>query len=198
MRLRRTSDGRGARRSGVFVGCAAAVVALSLLSGCSSDDPSDAVASTGPTVSISEPPSTATTTSATSPASPSTSVTSVTTPTPSATPKVTKTRWPQALGEPQHGDSAWAVYLAVAHSSSDAGLQAAQDQAAQFGYGPIIGDLACDHGAIEALGLDPHDYWTGAVLYFGNEQDARDFARSYLASGGTVIGSAKIGLGCLD
>jgi hypothetical protein len=86
----------------------------------------------------------------------------------------------------------------VAHSSSDPALDQAQDEAATVGYGAVIGDLACDRGAIDALGLDPHDYWTGAVLYFKSEHDAEDFANSYLASGGTVIGTAKIGLGCLD
>jgi hypothetical protein len=90
------------------------------------------------------------------------------------------------------------VYLAVAHSSSDPALKSAQDQVATVGYGAVIGDLACDRGSMEALGLDVHDYWTGAVLYFGSKKDAQDFATSYLVSGGTVLGTAKIGLGCLD
>ena len=102
------------------------------------------------------------------------------------------------MGEPHEGESAWAVYLAVAHSSSDPAMQAAQEEAAKVGYGAVIGDLACDRGSIAALGLDEHDYWTGAVLYFKNSKDAEDFANSYLVSGGTVIGTAKIGLGCLD
>jgi hypothetical protein len=77
-------------------------------------------------------------------------------------------------------------------------MQAAQDEAAKVGYGAVIGDLACDRGSMAALGLDQHDYWTGAVLYFSTKGDAEDFANSYLAAGGTVVGTAKIGLGCLD
>jgi hypothetical protein len=177
-------------RSHALRGGAALLVALALVSGCSDDDPSTTAGT--PTVTATMPSPTPTTT-ATTTATPTPSAA-----TPSATPKPTKTRWPKALGEPQEGESAWGVYLAVAHSSSDPALQTAQDQVATVGYGAVIGDLACDRGAIVALGLDPHDYWTGAVLYFKSKKDAEDFATSYLVSGGTVIGTAKIGLGCLD
>jgi hypothetical protein len=189
--VRATPKASGTRWAGLLLGTAALVTAT-LLAGCSGgDDPSRAASSTTtpPAATTSTQPVTPTTT----PPAPTTS-----TATPTSTPKPTKTRWPKALGEPQQGDSAWAVYLAVAHSSSDPALEDAQGQAANVGYGAVIGDLACDRGSMKALDLDQHDYWVGAVLYFKSRTDAEDFANSYLVSGGTVVGVAKIGLGCLD
>ncbi len=191
MRLPGTSAGSRAVRPAALVGGTSVVLAALLLTGCGGKKPSSTSTpvTTVPAVTQSSPETTSstTTTTTTPPSSPTTT----------ATPQVTKTRWPKALGEPQ-GHSAWGVYLAVAHSSSDPALKSAQAQVAKVGYGAVIGDLACDHGAMEALGLDVHDYWTGAVLYFANKKDAQDFASSYLVAGGTVIGTAKIGLGCLD
>lgn len=191
MRLRRTPERRSPVRRAALAGAMSAALGMVLLTGCGGDDSS----STGTPVTT--VPAASSTSGATTP--PATKPTPSASPTTTATPEPTKTRWPKALGEPQ-GESAWAVYLAVAHSSSDPALKAAQDQAAQAGpgYGAVIGDLACDRGSIEALGLDKHDYWTGAVLYFSTKKDAEDFATSYLVQGGTVIGTAKIGLGCLD
>jgi hypothetical protein len=186
MRLRRMSGGFR-----TAAGWTSVLLAVTVLSGCSGDD---GTSSTGSTATV--PAVTQTAPTVTEPAT-TTPVTSATA-SPTATPTATATRWPKALGEPHEGESAWAVYLAVAHSSSDPAMQAAQDEAAKVGYGAVIGDLACDRGSIEALGLDEHDYWTGAVLYFKTKRDATDFANSYLVSGGTVIGTAKIGLGCLD
>lgn len=190
MRLRGTSARPAPVRRAALAGGAAALLTASLLSGCGGDDPSSA------STPVTTVPA-ATSTSATTPSA--TTPTQTASPTTTDTPEPTTTRWPKALGEPQ-GDSAWAVYLAVAHSSSDPALKAAQDDVAKAGpgYGAVIGDLACDRGSIEALGLDKHDYWTGAVLYFSSKKDAEDFATSYLVQGGTVIGTAKIGLGCLD
>lgn len=184
MRLAGTSG-----RARVVVGWTSVLLAVAAMSGCSGDDGTPASEA-----SVTVPAATQSTATVT----PTPSATTTSTVSPTTTPVPTKTRWPKALGEPQHGDSAWAVYLAVAHSSSDPAMQAAQEEAAKVGYGAVIGDLACDRGAIPALGLDEHDYWTGAVLYFSSKDDADDFASSYLVSGGTVVGTAKIGLGCLD
>ena len=178
---------RGARAAACWT---SALLAVALVSGCSGGDGTSATGSSV-TVPATTQPSTSSEPDTTPPSSSPTSSAT-------ATASPTATRWPKALGEPQEGESAWAVYLAVAHSSSDPAMSAAQDEVAKVGYGAVIGDLACDRGSITALGLDQHDYWTGAVLYFGSKKDADDFASSYLASGGTVIGTAKIGLGCLD
>jgi cell division septation protein DedD len=185
--MRRARASRGAAAAVCWT---SALLVVALVSGCSGGDGTSATGSSV-TVPAGAQPSTATSSTTTS-AAPSPSTSPATTPTPTAA------RWPKALGEPHDGESAWAVYLAVAHSSSDPAMQEAQEDVAKVGYGAVIGDLACDRGSIEALGLDEHDYWTGAVLYFRSQKDAEDFASSYLASGGTVIGTAKIGLGCLD
>jgi hypothetical protein len=186
MRLRRTSG--GARAAAGWTSVLLAVAAMTACSG------GDGTSTTGATATVPAATQTVPTTTAT----PTTPSATATTSSPTTAPAATATRWPKALGEPHDGESAWAVYLAVAHSSSDPAMQAAQEEAAKVGYGAVIGDLACDRGSMEALGLDEHDYWTGAVLYFKTKTDATDFANSYLASGGTVIGTAKIGLGCLD
>lgn len=192
MRLRGTSAHPVPVRRAAIAGGTSVLLAVALLTGCGDDEPSSAGT---PVTTVPA----ATTTSVPAPTSTTTTRTETASPTMTTTPQPTKTRWPKALGEPQ-GDSAWAVYLAVAHSSSDPALKSAQDAVAKAGpgYGAVIGDLACDRGSIEALGLDKHDYWTGAVLYFSSKKDAEDFATSYLVEGGTVIGTAKIGLGCLD
>ena len=115
-----------------------------------------------------------------------------------ATPSPGPTRWPKALGEPAQGDRVWAVYLAVAHSSTDPLIDQALQAAASVGYTGITGDVACDQGALAALGLDEHDFWSAASLYFATKADADDFVASYQAEGSKVVGSAKINLGCLD
>ena len=113
-------------------------------------------------------------------------------------PTVAPTRWPKSLGEPTQGDPVWAVYLAVAHSSTDPVIDAALQAAASVDYAAITGDVACDQGALAALELDEHDFWSAASLYFATKADAADFVASYQAEGNTVVGSAKINLGCLD
>jgi hypothetical protein len=106
--------------------------------------------------------------------------------------------WPKALGEPSQGDPVWAVYLAVGHSAGDATLAQAAAQASGVGYQAVVGDLACDGGAIEALGLDQYDYWTGATLYFATEQQARGFAAAYTAKVAAPKGLSKVNVGCRD
>jgi hypothetical protein len=108
------------------------------------------------------------------------------------------TRWPNALGEPQQGQPAWGVYLAVGHASDDAEIEEAVRQAAQVGYSAVVGDIACDGGAMEALKLDEFDYWTGATLYFRTQAEARTFAASYTAEVAKPKGVVKVKVGCLD
>jgi cytoskeletal protein RodZ len=119
-------------------------------------------------------------------------------PTASATATAKTGAWPKALGEPQQGDPVWAVYLAVGHSVSDPALDAAQQGAASVGYQAVLGDLACDGGATQALGLDEYDYWSAAALYFGTQAQARTFASSYAVKVGQPRGVAKVSVGCLD
>jgi len=77
-------------------------------------------------------------------------------------------------------------------------VEKAVRQAAAVGYSAVVGDIACDVGAMEALGLDQFDYWTGATLYFGSQADARTFAASYAAAIAKPKGVVKVKVGCLD
>ncbi|MGL5859454.1 MAG: hypothetical protein ACRC35_13805 [Angustibacter sp.] len=86
----------------------------------------------------------------------------------------------------------------MGHSSSEGALQDAVAGAAAVGYQAVVGDLACDRGAIEALGVDPYDYWAAATVYFDAEAKARSFAAAYQRDVAAPRGVAKVTLGCLD
>jgi hypothetical protein len=86
----------------------------------------------------------------------------------------------------------------VGHKSDDPAIEKAMHQAAGVGYSAVVGDIACDGGAMEALKLDQFDYWTGATLYFRTQADARTFAASYTAEVAKPKGVAKVKVGCLD
>lgn len=200
-------------RSTARRGATVALVALAIgtATACSDDEPTSAPAASTTTASA-----TASTTSAPTPTPtmppPATSTATVSaTPKPSATASATATataaptptvtaaaRWPKAVGQPQQRESVWAVYLAVANSSSDPALDKAVRQAASVGYQAITGDVACDDGAMEALGLDQFDVWSAASLYFATGADAKAFAAAYTAEVTAPQGVARVRLGCLD
>jgi len=77
-------------------------------------------------------------------------------------------------------------------------VERAVRQAAGVGYSAVVGDIACDGGAMEALKLDQFNYWTGAALYFGSEADARTFAASYTRAVARPKGLLRVKVGCLD
>ncbi len=143
----------------------------------------------------SQPPRPSVSVSATS-AAPSSSPPGMSTSAP--TPPAPETRWPPALGEPAQGDPVWAVYLAVAHSTSAPAMETAVRQAAGVGYTGVSGDLACDQGATEALGLDQFDYWSAVSLYFATQQQATRFIASYRGEVAKVVGYTRVKVGCLD
>lgn len=186
---------------------AVVTVALVGISGCAGSS-APAAAPVASTTSVSseasvEPTETTQTTETTdAPTSPSATTVTASATSPSATsgpvPSPGPTRWPKALGEPAQGDPVWAVYLALAHSGTDPALDTALQQAAAAGYSGVQGDLACDQGAIEALGLDQFDYWSAVTLYFATERDASDFVASYTAEVAKVVGSTRVNVGCLD
>ena len=181
----------------------ATVSAITTDSPTTQDLPTSSPTTTTPSTSATPTPvSTTPTPTPTTTAAPTTH-----TPTPAATASPTTRQpdaspradpWPKALGEPSQGDPVWAVYLALAHSSDDPVLDKAVQAGARVGYTAIKGDLACDQGAMEALKVDPYDFWSAVALYFDTQDKARTFIRSYRASGGTVVGSARVALGCLD
>lgn len=92
----------------------------------------------------------------------------------------------------------WGVYLAIGHKATDPVIEGAVKDAAAVGYQAVVGDVACDGGAMAALGLDQYDYWSGATLYFGTESDARAFTAAYTRAGRSPVGVAQVSVGCLD
>lgn len=188
----------------------AVLLPLVLASGCGSAAPQ----ASGDTAAVSTEPSTEPSTQpSTQPSSPVPSTaapeqtpeqtTSTQAPAATVTPSPTATaaaapRWAKPLGEPQQGDPVWGVYLAIGHSATDAPVEQAVRAASTVGYQAVVGDIACDGGAMEALGLDQYDYWSGATLYFATEADARGFAAAYTQKVAAPKGVAHVTVGCLD
>lgn len=96
---------------------------------------------------------------------------------------------------PVHGGTPVAVYLAVSVDSSDSALERARAAAAEAGYEAGGGELGCDQGAVEALGLDPARSWSGVALYFVDQRTADRFVRGYPHE---VVGVAQVTTFCLD
>jgi hypothetical protein len=98
-----------------------------------------------------------------------------------------------------HGGDAVAVYLGVIEESAGSGninddfadIIAA---AGAMGYFAGSGDLGCDHGAAESLGLAAGFYY-GVAVYFATVEDANMFVAAYP---GEVVGIAEITTFCLD
>ncbi|MGN6613230.1 MAG: hypothetical protein ACTHLJ_15785 [Angustibacter sp.] len=189
----------------------AVLLPLVVVTGCGGATPTaggdTAAVSTQPSAEPSTPSTPSTQPSSTVAAPEATTQPTPTTVAPSASPTATTTasatasvapRWAKALGEPQQGDPVWGVYLAVGHSATDAPVEKAVRDASRVGYQAVVGDIACDGGAMDALGLDQYDYWSGATLYFATEADARGFAAAYTRSVAAPKGVAKVTVGCLD
>jgi hypothetical protein len=135
-------------------------------------------ASPAPTVSVSAPSMT--------PTEPSPAVT---------TPAVIETP-PQARPQQAditHGNDVWGTYVAVVDSSISPTAEAAKARISELGYEPSGGDVGCDGGAAEALGL-PNDVQVIAT-YFSTKEDAALFAQMY---GPDTLGIAEVTLYCLD
>jgi hypothetical protein len=96
----------------------------------------------------------------------------------------------------EHGGTYWAVYLGVAEGGSPE-LDAAMEFARRLGVKAGSGDLACDQGAAEVLGV-PAD-WQGVGVYFATREDAERF---YIGSGLSDLDAepliARVTTFCLD
>ena len=139
---------------------------------------------------------TTTTTAPTTTAAPTTTTTTATTTTTTTT---TVPPLPDALS-PTHGGEAVAVYLAVAEWDSVSGnpadgftteIAAAQD----LGYFVGSGDLACDMGGQDGLGLPSDGYYWAASVLFATVPDANAFVAAYP---GDVVGIVEVQTYCLD
>jgi hypothetical protein len=93
---------------------------------------------------------------------------------------------------PTHGGVVWGLYLAVGPSLDDPDMEAATRQAEALGYTPSGGDLACDDGATDALGVDAGS--SGVAVYFASERDAEAATQFFDA----WVGIARVRTYCLD
>jgi hypothetical protein len=101
-------------------------------------------------------------------------------PSPTESPSPTPTESPAAISPPavtvEQGGRYWAVYAVVAEARSaelDEAFNRLRDLEVTVGG---FGELACDEGAAEALGVDPSLH--GVAVYFERKADAQAFAAS--------------------
>lgn len=94
-----------------------------------------------------------------------------------------------------HGGRYWAVYLAVAYDAGDPELAQAQASAQAVGYAGGIGDVQCETGAAEGLGLDPAKSYSAASVFFDTRADAQAFVDRYAPG---VVGTVQVTASCLD
>lgn len=107
---------------------------------------------------------------------------------------------PPAQEEPVHGGNAWAVYLAAATDISDPEIADAIALLEDLGYvaGWGSGDLACDRGGAQAVGVDPSDGYAVVGAYFDTVLDAARFVVALDARGHSVLGLGLVRTYCLD
>jgi hypothetical protein len=101
---------------------------------------------------------------------------------------------------PEHGGRYWGVYLWAGESPDDPQARAARDAAEQLGFNPGGGDLACDDGAAEQLGVP--QAWSSVAIYFETRQDA-ETAYGWLLENvrepaAPPLGVAEVRTYCLD
>jgi hypothetical protein len=171
------------------------VAMLAVLSvACGGGDTAESTTSTLASTTTSTTLATTTTQAAT------TTSTIVTTTTTVASTSTTLPEFPQTLASLTHGGDAWAVYLAVADNYEfDAPeLEEAKDLAEMYGIEIGTGELACDHGGAEALGLDPDGDWAAVSALFESEADAKQFVDAFEARGHSVVGMGLVQTFCLD
>jgi len=101
---------------------------------------------------------------------------------------------------PTHGGDAVGVYLGVVEYDAVEGNPAdgfadAFAAAEAMGYFVGSGDLACDQGAQDGLGLPADGYYWAASVLFATVDDANAFVAAYP---GDVVGIAEVKTFCLD
>ncbi|HEV8563951.1 MAG TPA: hypothetical protein VGR41_03480 [Actinomycetota bacterium] len=94
----------------------------------------------------------------------------------------------------EHGGKYFVVYLGIGAPGSGA-LRRAERRFADHGITAVAGDLSCDQGAAESLGVEPGSFAVGA--YFEREGDATTFAEA-LAPEGVVYGPVPVKTLCAD
>ena len=94
----------------------------------------------------------------------------------------------------EQGGKVWGVYLAVSRGEIDAKVDAARADVERLGYHPSSGQIGCDQGAAEGLGLPSEDYSMAAV-YFETRELAQQFVDAYEPG---VVGIALVTVFCAD
>jgi len=94
----------------------------------------------------------------------------------------------------EQGGEYFAVYLGIGAQGA-AALRRAERRFADHGITAVAGDISCDEGAAESLGVEPGSFAVGA--YFEREADATAFAEA-LASEGVVYGPVPVQTLCAD
>ncbi len=191
---------------GNFVSTVSAVVLTAFtLAACA--DTADPPATTLPATTVAptttappEPPTTTTTTPPTTTLAPTTNTTLAPTTTTTLTPTTTSTTAvaaPPPTAAISHGQLAWAVYLGLWDEAPDEAARAeAAAPATAVGYEVEgWGDVGCDQGAAEALGVDPSGGHFASGLYFATEADA-EAAAALIGDG--VLAVAEVQTFCLD
>lgn len=124
-------------------------------------------------------------------------------PTTTTVPETTTTlpAFPPIKESLSHGGEAWAVYIAAEVQGDLAGdlvLGEAAQLLLNLGFRGGGGDLGCDQGARELLGLDPELFWHGVGMYFETEADAQAFVVAMEARGHSVLGWGLVYTYCMD
>jgi hypothetical protein len=95
---------------------------------------------------------------------------------------------------PEQGGTYFGVYVAIADPGDQASLQASAEALDAIGISEYsIGDISCDEGAAEELGV-PKDSGRVAV-YFNSREDAGAFTQSLPSP---ILRIAKVRTFCLD
>ncbi|WP_421742793.1 hypothetical protein [Cellulomonas sp.] len=128
---------------------------------------------------------------------PSPTVTASPTPAPSTPAPSPSTVTPPAVlpqaADLTHGNAVWGAYVAVVDSFESPAALAAKARITELGYESSGGEIGCDQGAAEALGL-PEGSLVVAT-YLATQADALLFVEMY---GPGALGVAEVTLFCLD
>jgi len=98
-----------------------------------------------------------------------------------------------------HGQPAWGLYLAIAPPDQweSPEIEAASAAAEAAGYGPAGGgDINCDNGATEALGVEQNS--VASAVYFETEALANQAKAAFEARGTEVVGVVYVTTYCMD
>ncbi len=106
-------------------------------------------------------------------------------------------RYPPPVADLEHGGTYFGVYFEVVRGTDARKGKITQAARAVRGLGfePSVGDVNCDRGAKEALGLAAGRNYVAVALYFHTQEQARRFVDAYKPE---VVGVARVTTGCLD